>query len=65
MMTSYTRKNKFIILVIIFLLGGSSGLVFMGGDSCSEGRVFESRHHIVEVYYSHFAFLVNIVTMFD
>ena len=25
----------------------SHGLVVMGGDSCSKGRGFESRHHIV------------------
>ena len=25
--------------------GGSPGLVVMGGDSCSKGREFESRHH--------------------
>ena len=27
--------------------GGSPGLVVMGGDSCSKGPEFESRHHIL------------------
>ena len=26
------------------MLGGSPGLVLLGGDSCSKGRGFESRH---------------------
>ena len=29
-------------------LGGSSGLVVMGGDSSSKGREFESRHCILD-----------------
>ena len=28
--------------------GGSPGLVVMGGDSCSEGRGFKSRHYILD-----------------
>ena len=28
-------------------LGGSPGLVVMGGDSLSKGHEFESRHHIL------------------
>ena len=28
-------------------MGRSPGLVVMGGDSCSKGRDFESRHHIL------------------
>ena len=36
------------------IVGGSSGLVVMGGgDSCSEGREFESRHHILDGHFSH------------
>ena len=31
--------------------GGSPGLVVMGGDSCPEGRGFESLKHI---FYGHF-----------
>ena len=38
------------------LLGGSPGLVVMGRDSRSEGREFESQHHI---------FVVKIVMIFD
>ena len=30
----------------IFFLGGSPGLVVMGGDSCSEGSGFEFRRRI-------------------
>ena len=32
----------------IIRFGGSPGLVVMGGDSCSEGRGFESRCHILD-----------------
>ena len=32
----------------------------MGGDSCSEGRGFESQHHILDGYFSHI-FVVKIV----
>ena len=37
-------------------LGGSPGLVVMGGDSRSKGREFESRHHILN---GHFCFVVK------
>ena len=30
------------------ILGGSPGLVVMGGESCSKGREFESWHHILD-----------------
>ena len=43
------------------LLGGSSGLVVMGGDSCSEGHQFESQHCILNGHFSH-VFVVKIVT---
>ena len=29
-------------------MGGSPGLVVMGGDSCSEGRGFKSWRHILD-----------------
>ena len=29
-------------------MGGSPGLVVLGDDSCSKGRGFESRHHILD-----------------
>ena len=32
-------------------LGGASGLVVMGGDSCPEGRGFESLHHILNEHF--------------
>ena len=31
--------------------GGSPGLMVMGGDSCSKGRGFESRHHILDGHF--------------
>ena len=40
--------------------GGSPGLMVMGGDSCSKGRGFESRHHILDGHFSHL-FVVKIV----
>ena len=40
------------IVILVWLewvcLGGSPGLVVMGGDSCSESRGFESRHCILD-----------------
>ena len=44
----------------LLLLGGSPGLVVMGGDSCSEGRGFKSRHCILDGH----LFYVNFVMMF-
>ena len=46
------------------LLGGSPGLVVMGRDSRSEGREFESQHHILDAHFSHI-FVVKIVMIFD
>ena len=31
--------------------GGSPGLVVMGDDSCSNGRVFESHRHILDGHF--------------
>ena len=44
-------------------MGRSPGLVVMGGDSCTEGRGFESCHHILEGHFSHI-FVVKFVLMF-
>ena len=44
-------------------MGGSPGLVVMGGDSCSEGCGFESQHCILDGHFSHI-FVVKIVMMF-
>ena len=41
-------------------LGMSPGLVVMGGDSCSEGRWFESQYSILDGHFSHW-FVVKIV----
>ena len=32
-------------------MGGSSGLVVMGGDSCSKGCEFESQHHLLDGHF--------------
>ena len=40
-------------------MGGSPGLVVMGGGSRSKGRGFESRHHILDGHFSHI-FVVKI-----
>ena len=36
----------------------------MGGDSCSEGRGFESQHHIPDGHFSHLI-VVKIVMLFE
>ena len=41
-------------------MGGSPGLVVIGGDSCPEGCVFESQHCILDGHFSH-KFVVEIV----
>ena len=55
--TQVEASNKFLHL------GGSPGLVVMGGDSRSEGRGFKSKCHILD---GHFFTLIccNIVLMF-
>ena len=40
------------------------GLVVMGGDSCSEGRGFESQHRILDGHYQ-ILFVVKIVMLFE
>ena len=32
----------------------------MGGDSCSKGREFESRHHILDGHFFTFLFVVKL-----
>ena len=42
-------------------LGGSPGLVVMGGDSCNEGRGFESQQFI----FGHFSHILDVkIVMF-
>ena len=41
-------------------LGWSPGLVVMVGDSCPEGRGFESQHHLLDGHFSHL-FVVKMV----
>ena len=35
------------------MMGGSPGLVAMGGDLYSKAGGFESQHHILDVHFSH------------
>ena len=43
-------------------MGGSPGLVVMGGDSCSKGHEFKSRHRILDAHFSHrYVFEVKFV----
>ena len=44
-------------------LGGSPGLVVMGGDSCNEGRGFESQHWIMDVHFSHLLALKFVLSV--
>ena len=39
-------------------MGGSPDLVVMGGDSCSEGRGFESRHSILDGHFFTYKYLM-------
>ena len=36
------------------------GLVVIGGDSCSEGREFKSRHRILDGHFFTYIFVVKI-----
>ena len=40
-------------------LGWSPGLVVMVGDSCPEGRGFESQHHLLDGHFSHLFVVKN------
>ena len=42
------RFKKIFSFLKTLAMGGSPGLVVMGGDSCSEGRGFESRCRILD-----------------
>ena len=53
----------FCIIQTIQLLGGSPGLVVMGGDSCTKGCGFKSCHCILDGHISQI-FVVKIVMMF-
>ena len=43
-------------------MGGSPGLVVMGGDSRSEGCKFKSQCHILDGHFSH-SFVVNCIAV--
>ena len=42
-------------------MGGSPGLVVMGGHSCSKGSEFESLHHILDGHFFTYLFDVKFV----
>ena len=43
--------------------GGSPGLVVMGGDSCSECRGFEFRHHTLDGHF--FTLIFSKICLFE
>ena len=56
MFSSFLASQLWILLCNKCLkvnLGGSPGLVVMGGDSCSGGRGFESQHRILDGHFFH------------
>ena len=42
-------------------LGGSPGLVVMGGNSCSKGCGFKSQHRILDGHFSHYFVVKNVL----
>ena len=42
-------------------MGGRPGLVVMGGDSCSKGHDFKSRHRILDGHFFTYPFVVKFV----
>ena len=42
-------------------MGGSTGLVVMGGDSCLKGREFKSQHGILDGHFSTYLFVIKFV----
>ena len=59
------HQNNAVIITMVSSdnLGGSPGLVVMGGDSCPIGSLIESWHCILDGHFSHI-FVVKIVMMF-
>ena len=52
-------------LVTSVLQGGSPGLVVMGGDSCSKGRDFKSRHRILDGHFFTYFFCKNLYCVLE
>jgi len=48
------KEEKIILQKKTHKLGGSPGLMVMGGDSCYEGHVFESQHRILDGHFNTF-----------
>ena len=55
------KEEKIILQKKTHKLGGSPGLMVMGGDSCYEGCGFESHHQIQDGHFTRI-FVVKIVT---
>ena len=53
--TNLCRKGNYHLKLL-----KSSGIVVIGGDSCSEGHGFKSLHYILDGHFSHL-FVVKIV----
>ena len=51
MVDCYVCNTSNILLNCFDYAEGSSGLVVMGGDSCSKGRGFESQRHILDGHF--------------
>ena len=54
-----TSKGGKIKKKLKYFLDGNRGVVVMGGDSCSEGCGFESRHHTLDGHILH-TFVVKL-----
>ena len=46
-------------------MGGSPGLVVMGGDSCSKGREFEPQHRILDGHFKHYIVVRKLECLFE
>ena len=56
----YFRCRGFNVVKHFYPMGGSPGLVVMGGDSCSKSREFKSWHRILDGRFFHL-FVVKII----
>ena len=55
----FTERNR-----IELWVGGSPGLVVMGGDSCSKGCGFKSQRRILDGHFSHL-FVEKMLCLFE
>ena len=52
------------ISIIIYRVGGSPGLVVMGGDSCSESHKFEFWPRILDGHFFTYLFVVKFCNVY-